>query len=155
MSSGDDDDLDCTFGGPVSDELVAKTESAQQSGSSQNLLGVLPARKNDAGSAGSCHPAKAWLGNFLEEAFARGLVYLSLTRYLGQTHALLVTWKTLTSSLYTLIYLLIYTCENLYPRKLSIAWRRFPQNAKIQHHENSYPYTVAKKAGTMRNETVV
>ena len=51
MCSGDNDNLDPILGRPVSDELVVMTESPQQPGCSQNLLGIVPAPTNeDAGS---------------------------------------------------------------------------------------------------------
>ena len=51
MSSRDNDDLDCILRRPVSDGLVAITESSpQQPGCSQNLLGIIPAPTNDVGS---------------------------------------------------------------------------------------------------------
>ena len=56
----------------------------------QNLLGVVPAPMNNAGSMAELPPAKAGQGNCEEEALARGLVYLSLMRYLYHIHALLV-----------------------------------------------------------------
>ena len=56
MSSGDDDDLDHILGGPVFDELVAMTESPEQPGFSRNLLGVVPAPTNNAGSTTELSP---------------------------------------------------------------------------------------------------
>ena len=50
MSSGDDNDLDHTLAGLMSNELVATTESPQQSGCLKNLLGVVPTPPNNAGS---------------------------------------------------------------------------------------------------------
>ena len=67
MSSGDNDDLDRILEGPVSDELaiVAMTESPQQFGCSQNLLGVLPAPTNDAGSTAELSPREGRTGELL------------------------------------------------------------------------------------------
>ena len=57
MSSGDDDDLDCILGGPVSGELVAMTGSPQLT---TRLLaehsGVVPVPTNDAGSTPELPP---------------------------------------------------------------------------------------------------
>ena len=92
QSSGDDNDLDHILGGPVSDELVTvvMTESPQQPGCLQNLLGVLPAPTNDAGRMAELPLCEGRTGNCREEVLAKGLVYLSLMCYLCHTHALLV-----------------------------------------------------------------
>ena len=56
----------------------------------QNLLGIVPAPTNNAGSMAELPPAKAGQGKCGEEALARGHVYHLLMRYLCHIHALLV-----------------------------------------------------------------
>ena len=58
-SSGHDDHLDHILGGTVSDELVEMTESP---GCSQNLLGIMPAPMNDAGSTMELPPREGRTG---------------------------------------------------------------------------------------------
>ena len=92
ISNQDNEDLDRIVGGPVSDELVAMTKSSpQQPGCSQNLLGVVPAPTNDAGSSAELPPREGRTEELREGGPCHGprLVYLSLMCYLGHTCALL------------------------------------------------------------------
>ena len=75
----------------VSDDLVAMTESLQQPGYLQDLVGVVPASTNDAGSMAAWRPTKGVRGNSEEESLAMDPNYLSLMCYVGHTHAFLVT----------------------------------------------------------------
>ena len=97
MSNGDNNNLDCILKRPASDKLVVMTESSPQQPR-------CPKNPNNAGSMVELPPCKGMTGKLREEALARVLVYLLLMRYLGQTYALLITWKTLASSTPTKIY---------------------------------------------------
>ena len=130
LSSGDGNNLDRILGGPVSNELVAMTESSPQQPRS-----LEPASRYDAGisftkwqlkhatvAQQSCPPVmKAGRENYGEEALGKDQVFLSLMRYFSHTYALLVTWKTLASSL--------HLCKFI-PTKVKCG-RRFPLNTKI------------------------
>ena len=86
-------DLNRILQGPVSDDLVivAMTESPQQSGCLQNLLGVLPAPTNDAGSTAELPHREGRTAELSGGGPCHG-PSLSLTDALfGHTHALLVT----------------------------------------------------------------
>ena len=123
MSSGNNNNLDCILGGtgvlqsssdngvtPINNSAARRTYRA----SYQLLQMMLVAQW-------SCPPAKEGQGNYKEEALARGLVYLSLMRYVCHIHALLVTWRMLASFLHPWKFI---------PAKIK-HWRCFPQNTKI------------------------
>ena len=117
MSSGDDDDLDCILGGPVSDELVivAMTESPQQPGCLQNLLGVLLASTNDAGSTAELPPREGRTGEFRGGGPCQGPCR-SLADSLSWPHQCIVNYVKTLHPLYIpakiLIPAKIYTSEN-------------------------------------------
>ena len=56
------DDLDCILGGVESDKLEAMMESPQQPGCLQDLLGIIPAPINEAGSMAGLAPRKGRTG---------------------------------------------------------------------------------------------
>ena len=74
------DDLDCILGEVVSDELEPMTESPQQRGCLQDLLDVIPAPTNDAGSMAGLAPRKQRTGELLGGGPCRALLYFSLTQ---------------------------------------------------------------------------
>ena len=102
MSSGDDDDLDCILEGPVSDELVivTMTESSQEPGCSQNLLGVLPAPTIDAGSTAELPPCEGRTGELQKGGFCHGPC-LSLADALPWPHPCIVSYMENTGILFT------------------------------------------------------
>ena len=93
MSSGDDDDLDRILERPVSDELVivAMTELPQQPDCLQNLLGVLPASTNDAGSTVELPPRESRTGE-LRGGGPCQEPCLSLTDVLPWSHPCIVSY---------------------------------------------------------------
>ena len=102
MSSGDSDDLDRILEVPLSNELVIvmMTESPQQPGCSQNLLGVVLARTNDAGGMAEVPSHKGRTRELLGGGLCLGPC-LSLADTLSWPHQKIVSYvKTLASSLH-------------------------------------------------------
>ena len=119
MSSGDDNDLDCILGAPVSDELVAMTESPQQPDCSQNLLGIILAPTNDTGSTAELPPRKGRTGELWGEGPCKGPC---LAHVLPWPHPCIIRHVKNAGILFT-------------PTKMK-HWHCFSQNTEISHHKN-------------------
>ena len=132
----------------MSDELVAMMESSpQQPGCSQNLLGIVPAPINDAGSTAELLPCERRPGELQRGGPCQGPGLSSLMCYLGHTNVHYSRGKHC-HPFYTrenwALTLFPSKRENLTPRKFIPLWYH-TLSASFQYWQSSYPLLSASK----------